>query len=192
MRSYFRNRAFRAGAPRSRQRGTILVVSLLLLLVMTVLALAASQTTRLQERMAGNSRDLDMAFQSAEAGLREAEFIVDTVVATTGRRPLDCGSPEDCDIIQRAPGPIDYIRKDDDWWDDNGREYGDDEKQIAEVVEDPITYTEMWADVPDSLTVGRPGGAATAYYIHTARSKGGTKTAKTVLQTVQAIRYTQQ
>ena len=34
-----------------RQRGAILVVSLLLLLVMTVLALTASQSTRMQERI---------------------------------------------------------------------------------------------------------------------------------------------
>jgi type IV pilus assembly protein PilX len=191
MHSQFRKAAFRGGAP-GRQRGTILVVSLLLLLVMTVLALSASQTTRLQERMAGNARDLDLAFQAAEAGLREAEFAIDEALNSTGKRPNDCGDPADCDIQQRSPGPIDYSRKDDDWWNDNGREYGDDEQQIGQIVKDPIVYTEVLADIPDSLTVGRPGGAATAFYAHTSRSLGGTETATTVLQTVQAIRYTQQ
>src|SRR5262245_66634802 len=56
-----------------RQRGAVLVVSLLLLLVMTVLALGASQATRMQERMAGNARDRDMAMQSVEAALRAGE-----------------------------------------------------------------------------------------------------------------------
>lgn len=176
---------------RGKQRGTILVVSLLLLLVMTVLALTASQTTRLQERMAGNARDLDLAFQAAEAGLREAEFEVDDVVSKTGRRPLDCGDPDACDIQQRGD-PINYSVQTNDWWQKNGHEYGDDEQQITEIVADPITYTELWADIPDTLTVGRPGGAATAFYVHTARSLGGTETATAVLQTVQAIRYTQQ
>lgn len=174
------------------QRGTILVVSLLLLLVMTVLALTASQTTRMQERMAGNARDTDLAFQAAEAGLREAEFRVDDVVANTGRRPADCADPSACDIQQRSATQINYRVKTQDWWEDNAREYGDDEQQIPEIVEDPHVYTELWADVPDTLTVGKPGGAATAFYIHTSRSLGGTETASVVLQTVQAIRYTQQ
>ena len=44
-----------------QQRGAVLVVSLLLLLVMTMLALGASQSTRLQERMSASMRDRDLA-----------------------------------------------------------------------------------------------------------------------------------
>ena len=40
------------------QRGTILVTSMLILLVLTVLGVTAMQMTRMQEHMAGNSRDL--------------------------------------------------------------------------------------------------------------------------------------
>ena len=55
------------------QRGFVLIVALVLLLVLTVLGLAAAQSTSLEERMAGNARNRDMAFQAAEAGLRAAE-----------------------------------------------------------------------------------------------------------------------
>lgn len=59
---------------RSRgQRGAILIVSLLLLLVMTIIGVFAMRGTTLEERMAGNLRDRDLAFQAAEAALREAE-----------------------------------------------------------------------------------------------------------------------
>ena len=51
------------------QQSFVLIVALVLLLVLTVLGLAASQTTSLEERMAGNARNHDLAFQAAEAAL---------------------------------------------------------------------------------------------------------------------------
>lgn len=57
----------------SRASGSALIISILLLLVMSVLGLAAMQTTTLQERMSMNMRDRHMAFQAAEAALRDAE-----------------------------------------------------------------------------------------------------------------------
>ncbi|HID81768.1 MAG TPA: hypothetical protein EYH06_12175 [Chromatiales bacterium] len=56
-----------------KQQGAVLVVSLLILLVMTMLGLAAMQTSVLEEKMAGNALDKSMAFQAAEAGLRAGE-----------------------------------------------------------------------------------------------------------------------
>lgn len=65
-----------AFTPRAAQRGVALVVVLLLLLLVTLLGLAAMRGTWLQERMSGNLRARSMAFQSAEAILREAEAYV--------------------------------------------------------------------------------------------------------------------
>ncbi|MCC5810795.1 MAG: hypothetical protein JJU06_10520 [Ectothiorhodospiraceae bacterium] len=56
-----------------RQRGAALIISLMLLLIMTLIGVTAMQTSTLQERMAGNSRDRSLAFQSSEAALREGE-----------------------------------------------------------------------------------------------------------------------
>ena len=55
------------------QRGATLVVVLILLLVMTLLGLASLRGTLLEERMTSNLLDRSLAFQVAEAGLREAE-----------------------------------------------------------------------------------------------------------------------
>ncbi|MGB9429815.1 MAG: PilX N-terminal domain-containing pilus assembly protein [Gammaproteobacteria bacterium] len=55
------------------QDGFVLIVALVLLLVLTVLGLAAAQSTSLEERMAGNARNHDLAFQAAEAGLNAAD-----------------------------------------------------------------------------------------------------------------------
>jgi len=64
----------RRRAPAKRhQRGVSLFVSLMLLLVMTLLVLSAANLGILQERMAGNVRESNEAFQRAEATMREVE-----------------------------------------------------------------------------------------------------------------------
>ncbi len=65
-----------------RQRGAVLVVGLLILLVMTILGVTAMQTTVMEERMAGNMRDRSLAFQAAEAVLRDAEQLIENSVST--------------------------------------------------------------------------------------------------------------
>lgn len=62
----------------SRQSGVALVVVLILLLVMTLLALASVRGTVMEERMSSNQFDRSLAFQAAEAALREGEAVAAT------------------------------------------------------------------------------------------------------------------
>lgn len=55
------------------QRGSVLLVGLILLLIITMLSLTAIRTTSMQERMSGNMRERGVAFQAAEIALRQAE-----------------------------------------------------------------------------------------------------------------------
>lgn len=57
-----------------RQQGAVLITGLIFLLVLTMLGISAMSINALEERMAGNSRDLNLAFQAAESGLRDAEL----------------------------------------------------------------------------------------------------------------------
>jgi type IV pilus assembly protein PilX len=68
----------RYGFGRPRQQGSVLLVSLIMLLLLTLVAVGGMQGTILQERMTGNLRDRDLAFQAAEAALREAEGFIRT------------------------------------------------------------------------------------------------------------------
>lgn len=61
----------------SRQRGVALAVSLILLVVITLLGLSSVRTIVLEEKMAANSYDRSLAFQSAEAGLRAGEGVAE-------------------------------------------------------------------------------------------------------------------
>lgn len=56
-----------------RQRGVVLIVSLILLMVLTLIGVTAMQTSSLEERMTGNALDKNIAFQAAEAALRVGE-----------------------------------------------------------------------------------------------------------------------
>lgn len=58
---------------RAAERGSVLIVSLVMLIVMTLIGITSVSTSSLQERMAGNTRDMALAFQAAEAALRSAE-----------------------------------------------------------------------------------------------------------------------
>lgn len=71
-----------ATMPPARQRGVVLAISLIFLLLLTLIGVTAMQSTTLQERMAGNFRNRDLAFQAAEAGLRSAEDWIDGIVST--------------------------------------------------------------------------------------------------------------
>lgn len=55
------------------QRGAALVIGLLMLTLTTIISLSAMQTHMLDERMAGHFKEINLAFQAAEAALRDAE-----------------------------------------------------------------------------------------------------------------------
>ncbi len=62
--------------PSTKERGVVLGFCLVLLLVTTLLGVAAMSTTALEESMTQNERDRHTAFQAAEAALREGERYV--------------------------------------------------------------------------------------------------------------------
>lgn len=80
----------------ARQRGVALVVALVLLVLVTLVGLAAIRGTTMQQKMTANFYDREVAFQSAEAALRAAASIV---AATPNAAFIyDCspGSPNVC------------------------------------------------------------------------------------------------
>lgn len=58
---------------RVSQAGVALVTGLVFLAMLMLLAVTAMKSTTLEERMAGNARSRDLAFQGAEAAVRAAE-----------------------------------------------------------------------------------------------------------------------
>ncbi len=62
--------------PGVKNKGVALVVALVLLVVVTLVGLAAIRGTTMQQQMTSNFYDREIAFQSAEAALRAGESLV--------------------------------------------------------------------------------------------------------------------
>lgn len=62
--------------PLNNQRGAILIIAMIMLLLLTIIGLSSMRGTSLQESMAGNMRDSSLALQAAEAALRKGEGVV--------------------------------------------------------------------------------------------------------------------
>jgi type IV pilus assembly protein PilX len=56
-----------------RQQGSALIISLIILVLMLIIGTTGMQTTIMEERMAGNVRDYNNAFQAGESGLVDGE-----------------------------------------------------------------------------------------------------------------------
>ena len=56
------------------QKGFVLLAALVFMLVMTLIGLAVSNSTSVEERIARNARDHDVAFAAAEAAIRDAKM----------------------------------------------------------------------------------------------------------------------
>lgn len=61
---------------RSRQSGVVLIVALIMLLLLTLIGVTGMQTTNLEEKMAANAKEQNIAFQVAESALLDAEAYV--------------------------------------------------------------------------------------------------------------------
>jgi len=66
----------RGGPASPQQRGIALVVALILLVVITLVGMAAVRGTIMQQRMTANEYDREIGFQNAEAAMRAAAALV--------------------------------------------------------------------------------------------------------------------
>ena len=89
-------------------KGVALPVALIFLLVLTVLGVSSLGTNVFEEKMAANSLNRELAFQAAEATLREGERHVETVpnifeqVFYDGGSTYDAAPPNDGDLCINA------------------------------------------------------------------------------------------
>lgn len=162
---------------RNAQRGAILVTSLLLLLVVTIIGVSVMQMTRMQERMAGNSRDLNLAFQGAEAALRGGE----TRVLAFAAAPATCSSTGAVCATVYAKNVLPALNaKDKTYWTANAQTFTD--PNLGSELKDPPQYMiEQLAFVPYTAEFGELSGRD--FYQTSARSAGGTGGAESVVQT---------
>jgi type IV pilus assembly protein PilX len=162
---------------RARQEGAALFVSLMLLLILTVLGLSSSNVSIMQERMAANVTDYNIAFQDAEETLREIEGRISDIIlngTSGGLGTIPTASdwglpPHDCTAT--SPGSI----ADPGDWDD----FADGRWQAAPTTGNDYFVLEMREYIPAgggllAASACRPvsESGADVYYMIVARGTG--------------------
>jgi type IV pilus assembly protein PilX len=114
--------------PRPKEQGAVLIIALVMLLILTLLGVSVMESSVVEERMAGNNLDRNIAFQAAEASLRAGE----ARVASFGNRPepISGVTPGSVSVLDRvnATGAIEpnwWAGKNQAWWITNGTEYNE-------------------------------------------------------------------
>lgn len=154
------------------QRGFALITALIFLLLLTLLGTSSMSGALLQERMAGNLRDRNIAFQSAEAALREGEAFLSqpALPAFDGSNGL---------LTHQPLGGLPMFWRDSWDWENNSRTGA----PVAGTVAAPRFVIERLPAIPamgDSARFG-PISGTEAYRI-TARAEGGSPDAVVILQ----------
>lgn len=172
-----------------KQSGATLFVSLILLLILTILGISGMQTTILEEKMAGNFRNSNQAFQSAEAALRSSENwlsaqVSEPIATSTGTNNVWTLNSVDPNTNNSKEW---WEEQSSSWWNTNGISYT---AALSGINTPPRTIIEYKLFQPDTLLTGTgsaPSGLT--YYQVTARGTGGNDEAKALLQSVTMRRY---
>lgn len=156
----------------SRERGATLIISLVFLVIMAMLGVTIANVTSMQERMAGNTRDRDLALQAAEAALRDAER----------RLATDAGFRSNA--IPWNPANAARANNDAFWetcftTDVAPCTSADTQAPLQEL---PSDGSGAIASAPEYIVERRPDDGTTQVYRATVRAVGGTSQAVVILQ----------
>ncbi|MDF1589445.1 MAG: PilX N-terminal domain-containing pilus assembly protein [Gammaproteobacteria bacterium] len=178
----------------NRQQGAVLIVSLIMLLLLTLLGVSAMKTSLTEEKMAGNSRDRELAFQAAETALRDAELWLaaqptEIEANATGSNRIWTGNAMDPNTANAANW---WQERNATWWANNADVYvpADVSSALSMVNTNPRTIIEYKQFVSDTLLIGSGSDeTGMTYYQVTARGTGGSDQARVLLQSTTARRY---
>lgn len=149
-----RARDLRPGRIRAEQ-GSALIVSLILMLVITIIGLTALQGTTMQTRMATAMRDRSLAFEAAEAALRDAQgWLAAQFAGGTKPDATDDGSTGVWIVKepQTAAGQDDYMEWTTANWTTVGQAYPlQNGAVIAGLAGQPRVVIEEWQFMSDDI-----------------------------------------
>ena len=171
-----------SGVVARRQRGVTLVMSLLFLLILSIFGVTAMRTSGLQEKMAGNTRDLDLALQAAETAMNAAHLDLSKRITTSGSLPFaDTTASNGVYMPKKITGAL---VEDDSWWSAFSTNFAGPGRQLpAPYMSDPDYLIEEIGFSPDDgMWETQAEGKGYFVYRITARGRGAVGTTKTYLQ----------
>lgn len=165
-----------------RQRGMVLLVALVMVVLMSLIAVASIKGSNLQEAMSGGMRDRNMAFQAAESALRKAE----KTVATTNVGALAIQNKDgyfvDLNKSSSTPRPTEWTLND---WKTNGLQLTGVEKVSIQpfAVTEQLSYSGNVINSGDGIDfISEERNTEYEFYRITVRSSGLTENTEVILQ----------
>ncbi|MDE2430231.1 MAG: hypothetical protein KGM99_16030 [Burkholderiales bacterium] len=165
------------------QKGFVLVTAMIFLVIMTLLAVTSIQRATNEEKVSGNIRAQNLAFQAAEAALRFCQKDLEAT-GPNGRLPLDPGTTKTLSGIPineyppantaTSPPPMPTLWSDKTKW-TNATSYTLADNTILNVAAQPQCMIENWL-------FPKPKGGVYYDYVITARAVGSTTTSVVWLQ----------
>jgi type IV pilus assembly protein PilX len=153
------NRHNRYARPR-KQKGAVLVFCLVFLAILTVMGVSGMETTILEERMSGNMRDYNLAFQAAESALKagEAWLILQPpnlpIVSADGSTGVWSEDAMDPSVVDGKYW-WDHVNINPAWWGTNGLAI----TSVGDVASQPTYVIEEYKTVDSGQSIGIGGGA---------------------------------
>lgn len=174
---------------KQQQSGIVLVIGLIMLLLLTLIGVTGMQVSGFEEKMAGNSRDQNVAFQAAETALRAGER---KIVAIGGLGAFD-GSGEllgvDDALHDFSSSAI---------WASGSSDSVEVSSGLSGVATEPRYYIKFLKTEDDgsggaSININSYGninaGAALSYFTVTARGTGGRDSSQVILRSYYSKRF---
>jgi type IV pilus assembly protein PilX len=168
-----------------RQSGSTLVAVMLLLLVTMLMAVALVRSSNLEERMAGGTRDRQLAFQVAEAALRDAEQVIanDTDGPFLPLRPGQFNAACIGGMCRSTPdAPLWSGLTDADWTSTKTWVYG--AATGAPALSMAATSPRYLIEYQGTLQPIEPGKPCVALFLLTVRARGSSAATDVVLQSL--------
>ena len=173
---------------KTQQSGAALIVSLIMLLLLTMIGIFAMRTGVMEEKMAANQIDRDIAFKAAEVALRAGEGTVLNwvnlpICSDTGAP--GCWTKQSMDPVGTDATPW-WLQRNAAWWTANGTAATQPQGAVR-----PPRYVIEEIIKPGNSNGNKPrdqqqGGAK--FYRVTARGVGGSVQSVVLLQSVVRMR----
>lgn len=162
---------------RKKQSGAVLIVGIVMLLILSIIVIAGSKSTIMQQKMTSNLRDKELSFQAAETAINTGENLIKGLTIEQIKRT----------VFDGTNGYYTYDKNrslsDDNNWDNlNTR---NSNTGLHQVKETPKYIVESITGIHapgKSLQV--PKVVDSYYFRITAKGKGGTNNASTIVQTI--------
>ncbi len=172
--------------PPAKQKGVVLIMSLVLLFVLSVAVSTNINAILVEEKVVINQKDRFLAMEAAESALREAEAKITqqqnepSATFSDGSKLFTTDEPKNLNDTREW-----CVERNANWWKTQATE-----ASFTGVTVKPRYVIEDYEHVQDSLVIGQQkDDLGREFYRVTARGVGGTDTARVVLQTTFTKRY---